>query len=291
MLFRIVDIETATDYSCWGQGERKWRLSPACSLRGDEEQHTVSGSVRLVPEPVMPPVHAQRVVAVAWCDVSMDPASSPKTYAFTSCETHAAWTDGPTGPEALAAERELVTRFRTVMQEHPPATLVTWNGRTFDLPVLTMRALHLGVPWGWYYDDRDYRYRYSDKGHVDLMDFLSDYGASRYSKLDDVARLIGLPGKDVPGQDHVDGSMVGEIVAQGNIQANKDRIARYCLQDVLQTALVFVRTRYHLEIINALGYHESVVSFAAHSTVRGVLPVDWSRLALDPGVADPGVSS
>jgi hypothetical protein len=103
-------------------------------------------------------------------------------------------------------------------------------------------------------------------------------------KLDDAARLVGLPGKNIPGQDHIDGSMVGEIVAQGDVQANKDRIARYCLQDVLQTALLFVRTRYHLEIINALGYSKSVGTFAGAPAVREVLPIDWSRLALDGGL-------
>src|SRR5687768_16837606 len=38
--------------------------------------------------------------------------------------------------------------------------LVTWNGRGFDMPVLLLRALRHGVSMPWYYEERDYRYRY-----------------------------------------------------------------------------------------------------------------------------------
>jgi len=280
VLFRVVDIETATDSSAFTRGEDKWKLCPADRQRSGVVSYAVSGDVRLAYEPSMPPPQAQRVVAVAWCDVEMDPASSPKTYRFVSCETHAGWRLSTASDKVRDAERLLLHRFREAMVSRP-ATLVTWNGRTFDLPVLAMRALGLGVPWGWYYDSREIRYRYSTDGHCDLMDFLSDFGAVRFMKLDDVARLVGLPGKDVPGQEHIDGSMVGDIVAQSDGQENVDRVARYCLQDVLQTALLFVRTRYHLEIIDALGYSTSVGTFAGAPEVRAALPIDWSRLLLD----------
>jgi len=284
VLFRIVDIETAPDHRFWSSPDKKWRLLPAPRSSGDaSDGHVPIGDVRLCPEPPFVPPQAQRVVAIAWCDVVLNTSTTeahPKTYDFVSCETHAAWAPWEDVGEARDCERGLLKLFRSAMVERP-ATLVTWNGRTFDLPVLNTRALHLGVPWGWYYDDTDIRYRYSSKGHCDLMDVLSDYGAARSMKLDDVVRLVGLPGKDVPGQDHIDGSMVGDVVAQGNVQENKDRIARYCLQDVLQTALLFVRTRYHMEIIGSLGYSWSVGTFAGALAVREALPIDWSTLLLD----------
>jgi predicted PolB exonuclease-like 3'-5' exonuclease len=161
-------------------------------------------------------------------------------------------------------------------QEENPATLVTWNGRTFDLPVLAMRALHHGIPWRWYYHERDVRYRYTDAGHCDLMDFLSDYGASRQMKLGDAARLIGLPGKA-----DMDGSKVADIVAQGPVMGNMDKVGRYCLQDVIQTAIVFVRTRYHLGFIDEAGYAESIRWFEGSQLVReSGLVVEWDRLKI-----------
>jgi predicted PolB exonuclease-like 3'-5' exonuclease len=112
--------------------------------------------------------------------------------------------------------------------------LVTWNGRGFDLPVLALRSLRHGLSWPWYYRERDYRYRYSEEGHLDLCDFLSDHGAARMTSLDGAARLIGLPGKE-----GVDGSQVEGLFHAGQI----DALRQYCLADVTQTAFLFLRWR------------------------------------------------
>ena len=292
MLFRITDIETVPDPSTWTPGQPDWILRPGTKLSGiplegsgaffhevrpvgSEPRSAVCHLTYVKKEPFCPP-QSQRVVAVAWCDVDLKTeADKPKTYDLVSCHVHADWSDDP------ATESGLLRLFRDAMVARP-ANLVTWNGRSFDLPVLAMRALHLGVPWGWYYDSRDIRYRYSTEGHNDLMDFLSDYGACRSMKLDDVARLVGLPGKDVPGEDHFDGSMVAGVVAEGDVPANKKKIARYCLQDVIQTALVFLRTRYHLEIVTADEYNKSVETFSSSKVVKKTIDLDWSKVLL-PG--------
>src|SRR6266571_4794463 len=62
------------------------------------------------------------------------------------------------------------------------------------LPVLALRSLRHGVAMSWYYQGR-VRHRYTEEGHLDLCDMLSDHGAARQVSLDAVARLIGLPGK------------------------------------------------------------------------------------------------
>lgn len=112
--------------------------------------------------------------------------------------------------------------------------LVTYNGRTFDLPVISLRALKHGVPMSWYFTGRGYRYRFSEEGHYDLMDQLSDYGAARGASLDVMCRLMGLPGKlETSGGD------VGKLYEKGEM----DRIETYCLQDVIQTAFLFLRHR------------------------------------------------
>lgn len=112
--------------------------------------------------------------------------------------------------------------------------LVTWNGRSFDLPVLALRALRHGVDFGWYYRGVGYRYRFSEDGHLDLGDVLADFGAARMTSLDGAAKLIGLPGKL-----GVDGSQVEGLFEAGQM----DALRRYCLSDVAQTAFVLLRYR------------------------------------------------
>ena len=130
-------------------------------------------------------------------------------------------------------EAGMLADFATFVERERPH-LVTYNGRGFDLPVILLRALRHGVPLRFYYQDRDYRFRYSQEGHLDLCDFLSEHGAARSLSLDAAARLIGLPGKV-----GVDGSQVEGLHASGQI----DAIRRYCLSDVLQTAFLFLRFR------------------------------------------------
>ena len=93
-------------------------------------------------------------------------------------------------------ERHLLEDFSRFVGRARPV-LVTYNGRSFDLPVIVMRSLCHAISLPWYYRDRDIRYRYSAEGHLDLCDWLADHGAARAGKLDAIARLIGLPGKPI----------------------------------------------------------------------------------------------
>lgn len=135
------------------------------------------------------------------------------------------------GGEHQPSEATVLQEFAEFVGRARPH-IVTYNGRRFDLPVLCNRCLRHGVPFGLYYADREYRYRYSDLGHIDLADVLTDHGAAPMAKLDAMARLIGLPGKI-----GVDGSMVEGLHDQGKVQD----IQAYCLQDVVQTAFLFLR--------------------------------------------------
>jgi predicted PolB exonuclease-like 3'-5' exonuclease len=130
-------------------------------------------------------------------------------------------------------ERGLLEDFSSFVDRQRPC-IVTYNGRSFDMPVLALRALHHGVPMGWYYQERGVRYRYSEEGHIDLCDWLADHGATRSVSLDALARLIGLPGKI-----GVDGSQIEGLYNAGKL----DTIQNYCLADVAQTALLFLRFR------------------------------------------------
>lgn len=112
-------------------------------------------------------------------------------------------------------------------------TFVTWNGRGFDFPVLVKRSLKHKTPIDWYYRYKSgMRYRYSDKGHIDLMDALADHGASRwYMGLNDAAILCGLPKKTSKGPE-----------VESMVRENRwDDLKRYCLQDVQITSMMLAR--------------------------------------------------
>ena len=119
-------------------------------------------------------------------------------------------------------------------------TLVTFNGRGYDLPVLELAAYRYGItlPEWFNVQARSYeqaRHRYNIQSHIDLMDLVSNFGASRVSGgLNLLAHLIGKPGKT-----GVDGSMVQGFYDEGRVEEIND----YCRCDVLDTYFVFLRSR------------------------------------------------
>ncbi|HSN82486.1 MAG TPA: 3'-5' exonuclease [Polyangiales bacterium] len=137
--------------------------------------------------------------------------------------------------DAPPDESRVLSEFSDFIGKRHP-TMVTFNGRRFDLPVLANRMLKHGVPFPAYYAGRsgglDYRYRYSDDGHLDLAEVLTDHGASRMPSLDALAQLVGMPGKM-----NVDGSKVQSMHEHGR----HAEIRNYCLHDVVQTTFVFLR--------------------------------------------------
>ena len=78
------------------------------------------------------------------------------------------------------------------------------------------------------------RARYSTERHLDLFDYLTNFGASGGMRggMDLLLKMIGLPGKM-----EVDGSQVQELYEQGRLE----EIHRYCRNDVVQTYFLFLR--------------------------------------------------
>ena len=135
-------------------------------------------------------------------------------------------------------ERTLIQRFFDGVEKFTPQ-LISRNGGGFDLPVLHYRGLVNGVVASKYWDmgddDRDFRYnnyisRYHTR-HLDLMDLLALYQPRNNVPLDQIAKLLGLPGKL-----GMDGSKVWEAFRQGGIGSIRD----YCETDVVNTHLVYI---------------------------------------------------
>lgn len=119
-------------------------------------------------------------------------------------------------------------------------TLVTFNGRGYDLPVMELAAFRYGIslPSWFNVHDRSFeqaRNRFNIESHWDLMDLFTNFGASRMTGgLNLLANLIGKPGKT-----GIDGSQVQDMYADGKV----DEINDYCRCDVLDTYFVFLRSQ------------------------------------------------
>ncbi len=119
-------------------------------------------------------------------------------------------------------------------------TLVTFNGRFFDLPVLELAAFRYGiaVPSWFNMTGASYnqpRNRYNSNAHLDLQDVISNFGATHVNGgLNLCAQLLGKPGKM-----DTKGSMVQDLWEAGE----HERIDDYCMCDALDTYFVFLRTR------------------------------------------------
>ncbi|QDV27213.1 3'-5' exonuclease [Aureliella helgolandensis] len=118
-------------------------------------------------------------------------------------------------------------------------TWVTFNGRSFDIPLMEQAAFRYGIPIPKWFnlEHRTYeqnRNRYNLGAHIDLHDVLTNYGATWYrGGLNLAASLLGKPGKmDVAGD------MVYDLYLQGKIS----EINEYCRCDVLDTYFVFLRS-------------------------------------------------
>lgn len=167
------------------------------------------------------PLHVQRIVAIS--------------VALRSGDTFRVWTLG----DKDADEAEIIRRFYDGIERYAP-TLVSWNGGGFDLPVLHYRALKHGIQAPRYWEtgdnERDFRYNnYLSRfhwRHIDLMDVLSGFQMRGRASLDQMAVLLGFPGKL---------GMSGDNVWPCWLDGGIDAIRNYCETDVLNTHLVYLR--------------------------------------------------
>jgi len=132
--------------------------------------------------------------------------------------------------------KEMVRLFWKGIEElYNHSSMVTFNGRGFDVPLLEMMAYRYGFTAKRHFKDKFAgRYRFGTK-HIDLQDWLSNYNAMRMNGgLNMLAKVIGKPGKM-----GTSGGEVYDMFLEGKLQEIND----YCKHDVLDTYFVFLRTR------------------------------------------------
>jgi predicted PolB exonuclease-like 3'-5' exonuclease len=190
-------------------------------------------------------LHLHRVVAIA-C-------------ALRDRDSFRVWSLG----DAQDGEAALIQRFYDGIEKYTPQ-IVSWNGGGFDLPVLHYRGMLHGVTAARYWDqgddDRDFKWnnyisRYHAR-HLDLMDLLSMYQPRCTAPLDEIARLLGFPGKIGIG-----GAQVWPAWREGRIA----EIRSYCEADVANTYLIYLR----LQLMRGMLVHDKYRQEVA--LVRAVL--------------------
>lgn len=210
------DIETVPDI----EGLRRLHALPS-SLSDREVAEMAFQRRRQVTGNDFLALHLHRVVAIS-C-------------ALRDRNSFTVWSLGVLGEP----EGQLIQRFFDGVEKYTPQ-LVSWNGGGFDLPVLHYRALVHGVRarryWDLGEDDRDFKYnnyisRYHTR-HLDLMDLLALYQPRASVPLDELAQLLGFPGKL-----GMNGAQVWDAYQAGDLEG----IRNYCETDAVNTFLVFLR--------------------------------------------------
>lgn len=155
------------------------------------------------------------------------------------------------------SEKELITAFVDKIAELNPQ-LITFNGNTFDLPVLRYRAMinHVSAPG---LASRLYFNRYTEDA-LDLCDALSSFSAQAKASLNEMSKVMGLRGKP----DGIDGSEVGRFFLDGNIK----EIADYCETDIVNTYQIWLRYELFRGRLNQDGFEASEHSLAEFIEAR-----------------------
>jgi 3'-5' exonuclease len=128
------------------------------------------------------------------------------------------------------SEQALISSFVDRIAQLSPQ-LVTFNGTSFDLPILRYRAMVHGVAAPGL-SLRPYFNRYTEDA-VDLCDLLSSFNFQGKATLHELCRVMGLPGKP----DGMSGGEVEKCYHDGRIR----EIAEYCEGDVINTYRIWLR--------------------------------------------------
>ena len=155
------------------------------------------------------------------------------------------------------SEKELIASFVDRIAELKPQ-LVTFNGNSFDLPVLRYRAMtHRIAALG--LSARPYFNRYTDDA-TDLCDALSSFSSQAKATLHELCRVMGLPGKP----DSIDGSEVHKYFREGRIQ----EIADYCETDIVNTYRLWLRHELFRGRLSDAGFQASEANLAEFIKAR-----------------------
>jgi len=183
-----------------------------------------------------------RIVAISYAHLIREPGEQGQELVIRQLAT---------GGTIESSEKELLEGFIKLIETRAPQ-LVSFNGRGFDIPVLKYRAMAHGLACPRWFREGDrwnhYDSRYSSDYHCDLLELLSDFGASARCSMDEVAAAFNIPGKlDTAGDQVRDMFETGQL----------DAIRNYCETDVLTTMLIFLRHQLFSGALSAGAYQRT----------------------------------
>src|SRR5262245_3916237 len=168
------------------------------------------------------------------------------------------------------SEKELVQAFVGKIADLKPQ-LVTFNGNSFDLPVLRYRAMvhRIAAPG---LSARPYFNRYTDDA-IDLCDVLSSFASQAKATLNEICKVMGMQGKP----DGMHGGEVARYCLDGRIK----EVADYCETDIVNTYRVWLRYELFRGRLTNAGLEASETNLVEFIRLRG----NTRQL---PGEDDPG---
>lgn len=172
------------------------------------------------------------------------------------------------------SEKDFIAEFFNFIDKHNPK-LISFNGRSFDMPMLLIRAMRYNLSCQAFFEKENshfgkskwdnYRYRYSDRFHVDLMDHIGEFGAARGLNLNTLCSMANLPGKF---------DTKGDQVVELYYQKEHQKIFEYCESDTLNTYWLYLKYELlkgnillqdYFDILN--GFEQKLPKDKSYSTV------------------------
>ncbi|MBN8651077.1 MAG: 3'-5' exonuclease [Cytophagales bacterium] len=132
-------------------------------------------------------------------------------------------------------EKKLLSEFGDTLEKLGPATkLCAHNGKEFDFPYICRRALVNGLPIPGVLNVSGKKPW--EVNHLDTMEMWKFGDYKHYTSLDLLAAIFDVP----TSKGVMDGSMVSEVYHQ---QGDLNKIAEYCVGDVVAVAQLYLRMK------------------------------------------------
>jgi DNA polymerase elongation subunit (family B) len=223
----VFDIETsALPVEGFDEVQREYLFRDALKLPEEAARQARQAEIRQ--QFNLWPLTAQVV-----CIAMLNADSARGQVLFLGAALEAEGEAGPVDFVPCPDEVELLTAFWDVARHYE--IIVTFNGRSFDVPFIYLRSALLNVP----ISRKDWLgYRFQTEPHCDLAEQFTFYGvsgrdgAARRFNLDFYCKAFGI---DSPKSHGITGVDVNDLIAAGR----RREVAEYCLRDVQATVLLY----------------------------------------------------